>query len=423
MAEVVAPNQDTQDAQVSSLGGIFIITGTCIGAGMFSLPVLTSNMWFGWAVLFLCVSWYCMYSSALFLLEVNQKFSHGVNFDTMTKALLPPALRGINGLSVLFVSYILVYAYISGGGSMLTHSLQTGLDVALPQSISSLLFALVLGFIVSISTKAVDRVSSAMLGGMVITFMLAIGNLLSGAEFSLLRPFNDMGARLHYSWAAIPALMVCFGFHSNIPSLVKYYQKDSRKVVRSIRYGSLLALAIYLIWLLASFMVIGRPGFAAVLDAGGNMGALVAALEANGSGATLAVMLQLFANFAVATSFLGVALGLFDFLIDLLKLDNSVSGRGKAALLTFLPPTLGGVLLPDGFIYAIGYAGFAAAVFALFTPVALAYQARKTMVVPSNVPVHHVFSVSGGPLRMIAVLIFALAVVVFQILAMLGLLA
>jgi len=413
MSEVMTANQD---AQPSVLGGIFIITGTSIGAGMFSLPVLTSNMWFGWAVLFLCVSWYCMYSSALYLLEANQKFKHGVNFDSMTKALLPTSLRLLNGLSVLFVSYILVYAYISGGGSMLAHSLDSGLSIDIDQSAASFIFAVLLGLIVSFSTKAVDRFTSAMLGGMVITFSIAIYSLLSGANFSLLQPFAEMTERLPYSWAAIPSLMVCFGFHSNIPSLVKYYNKDSSKVVSSIRYGSLLALTIYLIWLLASFTVIGRDGFAGVIAAGGNMGALVSALESAGSGATLAVTLQLFANFAVATSFLGVALGLFDFLTDLLKLDDTLSGRSKTALVTFVPPMIGGVLLPNGFIYAIGYAGFAAAVFALFTPVALAFQARKHL--PSTD-----FLVPGGQARMVVVLVFAVCVVSFQVLSMMGLLA
>lgn len=413
MSEVTALNQDTQ---VSSLGGIFIITGTSIGAGMFSLPVLTSGMWFGWAILFLCISWYCMYSSALYLLEANQKFKHGVNFDSMTKALLSPALRLLNGLSVLFVSYILVYAYISGGGSMLEHSLQSGLGISIDQSLSSFIFATLLGLIVSFSTKAVDRFTSAMLGGMVITFCIAMFSLLNGAEFSLLQPFAQMSERLPYSWAAIPSLMVCFGFHSNIPSLVKYYQKDSSKVVNSIRYGSLLALTIYVIWLLASFTVIGREGFTAVIAEGGNMGALVGALETAVSSSTLAVMLQLFANFAVATSFLGVALGLFDFLTDLLKLDNTVAGRSKTALLTFVPPTIGGVLFPNGFIYAIGYAGFAAAVFALFTPVALAFQARHKMPAAD-------FTVTGGYPRMLVVMIFAICVVTFQVLSMLGLVA
>ncbi len=413
MSEVAALNQGSE---VSPLGGIFIITGTSIGAGMFSLPVLTSNMWFGWAVLFLLVSWYCMYSSALYLLEVNQKFKHGVNFDSMTQRLLPTWLRVLNGLSVAFVSYILVYAYISGGGSMLGHSLKTGLGIDINQSLSSFIFATLLGLVVSFSTKAVDRFTSAMLGGMVITFTLAILALFNGSELATLQPFVDMPERLHYSWAAIPSLMVCFGFHSNIPSLVKYYNKDSSKVIAAIRYGSLLALSIYIIWLLASFTVIGRAGFADVINNGGNMGALVGALESAVSGNLLAVMLQLFANFAVATSFLGVALGLFDFLTDLLKLDDSVMGRSKTAVLTFLPPMIGGIALPNGFIYAIGYAGFAAAVFALFVPVALAFQARRQM--PGTD-----FCVSGGHLRMVAVTVFAVAVIVFQIMSMLGMLA
>ncbi|QUM86494.1 aromatic amino acid transport family protein [Moritella sp. 28] len=413
MSEVMTVSQDEKP---SSLGGVFIITGTSIGAGMFSLPVLTSSMWFGWAVLFLCVSWYCMYSSALYLLEANQKFKHGVNFDSMTKALLPTSLRILNGLSVMFVSYILVYAYISGGGSMLGHSLQSGLGIELDQSVASFAFAVLLGLIVSFSTKAVDRFTSAMLGGMVITFSIAIFSLISGANFSLLQPLAEMTERLPYSWAAIPSLMVCFGFHSNIPSLVKYYKKDSGKVVNSIRYGSLLALTIYIIWLLASFTVIGRDGFASVIAEGGNMGALVSALESKGSGVTLAITLQLFANFAVATSFLGVALGLFDFLTDLLKLDDTLSGRSKTALVTFVPPMIGGVLFPNGFIYAIGYAGFAAAIFALFTPVALAFQARKHLPTTD-------FLVTGGYTRMVVVMIFAVCVVIFQVLSMMGMLA
>ncbi len=118
----------------------------------------------------------------------------------------------------------------------------------------------------------------------------------------------------------------------------------------------------------------------------------------------------------MATSFLGVALGLFDFLTDLLKIDNSIAGRSKIALLTFVPPMIGGVLFPNGFIYAIGYAGFAAAVFALFTPVALAFQARAKL--PETE-----FVVTGGHLRMLVVIIFAICVVIFQVLSMLGLIA
>lgn len=67
---------------------------------------------------------------------------------------------------------------------------------------------------------------------------------------------------------------------------------------------------------------------------------------------------MVFSNFAVASSFLGVTLGLFDYLADLFGFDDSAMGRFKTALLTFIPPMIGGLVKPDGFLYAIGYAGW-----------------------------------------------------------------
>lgn len=47
------------------------------------------------------------------------------------------------------------------------------------------------------------------------------------------------------------------------------------------------------------------------------------------------LLLVVFSNFAVASSFLGVTLGLFDYLADLFGFDDSAVGRLKTALLTF----------------------------------------------------------------------------------------
>ena len=62
----------------------------------------------------------------------------------------------------------------------------------------------------------------------------------------------------------------------------------------------------------------------------------------------------MFSNLAVASSFFGVTLGLFDYLADLFKIDNSHAGRFKTVLLTFLPPALLYLIFPNGFIYGIG---------------------------------------------------------------------
>lgn len=47
-------------------------------------------------------------------------------------------------------------------------------------------------------------------------------------------------------------------------------------------------------------------------------------------------------------------MGLFDYLADLFGFDDSAMGRFKTALLTFIPPMIGGLVKPDGFLYAIG---------------------------------------------------------------------
>ena len=52
---------------------------------------------------------------------------------------------------------------------------------------------------------------------------------------------------------------------------------------------------------------------------------------------SIAVVLNFFAYMAIATSFLGVTLGLFDYIADLFKFDDSVLGRTKTTLVTFLP--------------------------------------------------------------------------------------
>lgn len=74
---------------------------------------------------------------------------------------------------------------------------------------------------------------------------------------------------------------------------------------------------------------------------------------------------HLFADLALATSFLGVALGLFDYLADLFQRRSTVSGRLQTGLITFLPPLAFALFYPRGFVMALGYAGVALAVLAL----------------------------------------------------------
>ncbi|MFT4924666.1 MAG: tryptophan-specific transport protein [Phenylobacterium sp.] len=402
---------------VSMLGGIMITAGTAVGAGMFSLPTVSAGMWFGWSVVCMLFSWFCLYQVSMMILEVNLNFKRGDSFNTMVKATLGPTWNVINGLLFAFLLYILDYAYISGGGSIVNQTLQSSFGFAPPQMISGMVFALLFAFVVWLNTKAVDRVVTVLMVGMVLTFLMAVGNLTLMADMSNLVNGGDAesGSYVPFIFAALPFYLTSFGFHCNVPSLVKYYGKQPKLIARSMLIGSTLCFVIYLLWLLSTMGNLKQADFLPVIAQGGNIGALVNAIGDVASGEKLADVLAMFANLAIISSFLGVSLALFDFIADKFGFDDSAMGRLKTALIAFIPPTLGGVLFPDGFISAIGFAGLVLAVNALIIPPLMVKKSREMF--PASE-----FRQQGGNTMVYLMIACGTLYAVCHILSMLGLL-
>ena len=85
---------------------------------------------------------------------------------------------------------------------------------------------------------------------------------------------------------------------------------------------------------------------------------------------------NLFSDVAMTTSFLGVTLGLFDFIADGLKRSDQRSGRLQTALLTFIPPLIFAFIYPHGFVMALGYAGICVAFLEIILPALMVLRLR-----------------------------------------------
>jgi tryptophan-specific transport protein len=380
MERVSATNTTVRPATKSPslLGGALIIAGTAVGAGMFSLPIAFAGMWFNWSLLVLAVTWFFMFHSGLMILEANLNYPVGSSFDTMVKDALGKGWNIVNGLSLAFVLYILDYAYISGGGSIIKQTIFASTGAEVSQKLAGFGFAFFTALVIWFSTRAVDRVTTILLGGMILTFFFSSHSLLDSLDTTLL--FNSSGPEtgyLPFIFVALPYCLTSFGFHGNVPSLMKYYGKQPDKIVRCLRYGTLLALTIYTLWLICAFGNLSRLDFKPIIADGGNVAVLVAALSNATDSALLPKLLNAFANLAVTSSFLGVSLGLFDFVADKFKFNDSPMGRFKTALVTFVPPTFGALIHPDGFLYAIGFAGLGATVWGAIVPAMMVRACRK----------------------------------------------
>lgn len=399
-------------AKPSLLGGSMIIAGTAIGAGMLANPTATSGVWFLGSVAVLLYVWLAMCLSGLLLLEASTHFPLGASFHTMVSRLLGRRWNLISGFTIAFVLYSLTYAYIYVGGGLTQQSLAL-LHIEVPRPAAASVFLLLLAACVSYSTHWVGRASTVLIGAMLVVFLLATTGLISEAKSSVL--FNQEGELWYwrYAWLALPVCLASFGFHGNVPGLRQYYQGQTRPVALSIIIGSVLALVVYFLWQLAIQGNLPRSQFAPVIAADGDVTALLGALSQHLNTAGLRQLLESFAFMAIISSFLGVTLGLFDYIRDLFGFSNQLKGRLATACITFVPPWLAYLFMPTGFVKVMGYVGLMAAVWAVLVPVMLVFKSRQRFA-------NQGFRVSGGNLTLAFVGLFALLVLATQLLLLAG---
>ncbi|HAT6802286.1 low affinity tryptophan permease TnaB [Citrobacter amalonaticus] len=401
--------EENSNAKHSSFWGIMVIAGTVIGGGMFALPVDLSGAWFFWGAFILIIAWFSMLHSGLLLLEANLNYPIGSSFNTITKDLIGNKWNIVSGFTVAFVLYILTYAYISANGAIISETISMNMGYRVNPRIVGICTAIFVASVLWISSLAASRITSLFLGIKIISFIIVFGSFFFQVDFSILRDTagqaQNNASYFPYIFMALPVCLASFGFHGNIPSLIICYGKRKDKLIKSIVFGSLLALVIYLFWLYCTMGNISRESFSDIIASGGNVDSLVKSFLGTRQTGIIEFCLLVFSNLAVASSFFGVTLGLFDYLADLFKFDNSAVGRFKTVLLTFLPPAILYLIFPNGFIYGIGGAGLCATIWAVIIPAVLALKARQKF--PNKM-----FTVWGGVIIPTIVILFGVAVIV-----------
>ena len=323
-----------------TLGSIFIVAGTTIGAGMLAMPLAAAGVGFSVTLVLLVGLWALMCYTALLLLEVYQHVPADTGLGTLAKRYLGRYGQWVTGFSMMFLMYALTAAYISGAGELLASSISDWTGTSISPTTGVLLFTFVAGGVVCVGTSLVDLFNRLLFSAKIIFLVVMLALLMPHIhKVNLLTLPLQQGLAL----SAIPVIFTSFGFHGSVPSI-----------------GS-----------------INSSTFMGLLANHAGLNGLLQALREVVASPHVELAVHLFADLALATSFLGVALGLFDYLADLFQRRNSVAGRMQTGVVTFLPPLAFALFYPRGFVMALGYAGVALAVLALLIPSMLAWRSRK----------------------------------------------
>lgn len=357
-----------------TLGSVFIVAGTTIGAGMLAMPLASAGVGMGITLLLLVGMWALMCYTALLLVEVYQHVPADTGLGSLARRYLGRPGQWLTGFSMLFLMYALTAAYISGAGELLAASFSDWLAIPLSPSTGVLLFTVVAGAIVCIGTTMVDLFNRLLFSAKIVLLLVMLALLMPHVHRANLL---SMPLEQGLAFSAIPVIFTSFGFHGSVPSIVSYLNGDIRKLRLVFITGSAIPLVAYIFWQLATLGAIDSATFNHLLANHAGLNGLLQAVRQVVASAHVELAVHLFADLALATSFLGVSLGLFDYLSDMFQRSRKVGGRLQSGLITFLPPLAFALFYPQGFVMALGYAGVALAILALIIPALLVWKSRE----------------------------------------------
>lgn len=348
------------------LGGVLLVSGTAIGAGMLALPVITSYAGFFPSIVALTLCWLFMYITAVLILEVNLSCPGEPNMISMAGRTLGNAGKILCWVVYLLLLYSLTAAYMAGSGPLFLQAVSS--FVALPEWVGPLPLLILFGFFVYFGTSIVDQVNRWLMVGLMATYLLL--TLFLPAHFNVKQLYT---ADFSSIWMAVPVLFTSYGFHIIIPSLTTYLNHDRKKLHLTILIGSLIPFAVYVLWELLILGVVPMEDLSEAFIVGASADE---PLSWYLNSPWISTVAKAFSFFAIITSFLGVSLSLSDFLGDGLKLHRFTMGREIACFLTFIPPLFFVFTYPRGFMMALQYAGAFVAILLGIMPALMAWRLK-----------------------------------------------
>lgn len=389
--------------------GSLLIAGTSIGGGMLALPVEMSLGGFVPSLLIYLLCWMLMACTGLLFVEISLWIEGESNIISMTEKTLGRIGKYCAWVLYLFLFYLLMLSYVSGCGTLIAQFFPG----AIPPVLGPSLFVIAFAPFVFYGAHAVGRINALFMLGLAICYFLFVFYGAPHVDVQLLKRENWL-----LSLLGLPVAFTAFAYQGTVPTLIHYLNRDPKAVRIAIIAGSAIPFLAYVIWQALILGIVPVDGPGGLAEALANEDNAVHPLRLFLGNEYLYFIGQLFAFFAMATSFLGVAIGLQDFLADGLNIQKTTRGKIFLVFLVFLPPLIIAHLYPKIFLTALGYAGgFGCATLLGLFPILMVWSGRYRMRLQST------YSLWGGKLLLCLLMVFVLFEICVQISLTFGILS
>ena len=380
--------------------GASIVAGTAIGASMLSLPFISGVAGFGPAVLMLVCCYLFAMATLLLVLEMAlYSKDSDANIISMAHMHLGKIGEYTTWFCFLFLLYIISTSYISGGGELLQSLLEPA--IALDTYSCMVIFTVVFGLVAFRGVSLLDQMNQILLLAMMASYFGLIGTMGPYTKFEYL-----IGGKPIFLISSIPISIAAFASHFVVPSLRKNFSTDTKSLQKMLWIGSTIPLVIYLIYqylIVALLPFEGANGLFSVAKSGSPLSALQKTLQQDGA-SMIPLLMNIFANCAILTSFLGVVLALSDFLEDGLDMQRYAYPKLVSAGLTLGPPLLISLVVPkesSGFLLALDLSGLLVTFLFGILPVIMVWRARYVEALTTS------YRLPGGKVALVVIFILS----------------
>lgn len=392
------------------IGGVLLVAGTQIGAGMLALPLTTGITGFGYAGLTFVLCFLYMLTTLFLLLETNYySEAQSANIISMAQQHLGKGAEIIAWVCFVLLMYSVLAAYIAGASDIIKSILHIFTPEWHTQEIGRALFIVtIFGIIVFYGARCIDSINRILMLGLGCSYVSMVVALLPN-----IKRMNLSQAHVKYLPAAIPVVILSFTSHIILPSLRDYLDNDIISLKKVLIIGSCIPLIIYTLWVMIIVGIIpfdGKLGMLTVAKSVHPVAMMSTAIVHFTGSNIVGQNNNIFSFCALMTSLLGVLLSLQDFLADGFGIqDRTAYAQIFLIFACTMPPLMLLTLSPGIFVDALSYGGvFIAILYGILPPV-MAWKARyvKSLSSPYQLP--------GGKPALILVIGIAITIIVIQI--------
>lgn len=298
---------------MSFLSATLLIPACAIGAGLLSFPVITGLSGFIPSTIAILFSWLFTSFTGMMIMELTfalkgESKKH-IHFFSINEKFLPKSLQYISIFLFLFMCYLSLVAYTDA----IAPTFNAFFDFKLDYKTFGVIGLFCLYILMFLDKKILFTINNILTPILFISYGALLFFGFKNYDSTILLAHTDF----KFIHSSVPIIVAAFSYAFVIPSMINVMNSTKKTAFISLWIGTTINCIIYLIWNLTMLGCIPLP---LLLQAYKDSAPVTSVLKGN----ALSISGNIFALFALLTSFISISISIIEYWQDHLKQMNKI---------------------------------------------------------------------------------------------------